>query len=170
MTTRHVTSYHLSLWQEKDKQVKFQQISSEPSKSVILTAPDKSGRCFQSKPCDGLRKEDPSRGGVRLTWWNVWGMLRKLFREIGSWSSICLCVYISLLVWKLLVGCGAIGGSKPTKYIKISSGNIWQPSKKPKKRSTFAFFMVAVHEATVSGRHLLWKIVRPSCFRASCVE
>lgn len=120
MTTRHVTSYHLSLWQRKDKQVKLQQISSEPFKSGAGKFP---GRGFRSKSCDGLRKEDPSRGGVRLKWWNVWGMLRKLLREIGSWSSICLCVYISLLVWKLLVGCGAIDGSKPTKYLAATSGN-----------------------------------------------
>lgn len=74
---------------------------------------------------------------------------------------------INLLVClQFLTSLEAIGGlwcNWWKQSYKISSGNIWQPSKKPKKRSTFAYFMVAVHEATVSGRHLLWKTLRPSC-------
>ena len=80
------------------------------------------------------------------------------------------CVFCnSLLVWKLLVGCGAIGGSKAAKYLVATSGNhprnqrnglhlpiLWWQFLKRQSRVVIYF-----------GKKLR---LRPSCFGASCVE
>lgn len=73
-----------------------------------------------------------------------WGNYLGKLAHGHQFACVCLQFLTSL------EAIGGLWGNWWKQTCKISSGNIWQPSKKPKKRSTFAYFMVAVHEATVS--------------------